>query len=41
MDYIIGLEEEMKEAARNLEFEKAARLRDQIADLRKRIEGSK
>jgi excinuclease ABC subunit B len=40
MDYIISLEEEMKEAARNLEFEKAANLRDQIADLRKRIEGS-
>jgi excinuclease ABC subunit B len=39
-DYIIDLEEQMKEAARNLEFEKAARLRDQIAALRKRIEGS-
>jgi excinuclease ABC subunit B len=39
-DYIIDLEEQMKEAARNLEFEKAARLRDQISDLRKRIEGS-
>jgi excinuclease ABC subunit B len=38
-DYIIDLEEQMKEAARNLEFEKAAKLRDQIADLRKRIEG--
>ncbi|MFW9981566.1 MAG: excinuclease ABC subunit UvrB [Candidatus Thorarchaeota archaeon] len=38
-DYIIDLEEQMKEAARNLEFEKAARLRDQIAALRKRIEG--
>ncbi len=38
-DYIIDLEEQMKEAARNLEFEKAARLRDQIASLRKRIEG--
>jgi excinuclease ABC subunit B len=38
-DYIIDLEEKMKEAARNLEFEKAARLRDQIAALRKRIEG--
>ncbi|MFX1605621.1 MAG: excinuclease ABC subunit UvrB [Promethearchaeota archaeon] len=38
-DYIIDLEEQMKEAARNLEFEKAARLRDQIAELRKRIEG--
>jgi excinuclease ABC subunit B len=38
-DYIVDLEEQMKEAARNLEFEKAARLRDQIAELRKRIEG--
>jgi excinuclease ABC subunit B len=40
-DYIIDLEEEMKEAARNLEFEKAARLRDKIASLRKRVEGTK
>ena len=39
MDYIIDLEEQMKEAARNLEFEKAARLRDQVIDLRKKIEG--
>ena len=39
-DYIIDLEEQMKEAARNLEFEKAAKLRDQIAELRKRIEGT-
>ncbi len=39
-DYIIDLEEQMKEAARNLEFEKAAKLRDQIAVLRKRIEGT-
>lgn len=38
-DYIIDLEEQMKEAARNLEFEKAAKLRDQVAALRKRIEG--
>ncbi|TFG31029.1 excinuclease ABC subunit UvrB [Candidatus Thorarchaeota archaeon] len=38
-DYIIDMEEQMKEAARNLEFEKAAKLRDQIAVLRKRIEG--
>jgi len=37
-DYIIDLEEQMKEAARNLEFEKAAKLRDRIAGLRKRIE---
>ena len=39
-DYIIDMEEKMKEAARNLEFEKAAKLRDQIAELRKRIEGT-
>ncbi|MFX0044904.1 MAG: UvrB/UvrC motif-containing protein, partial [Candidatus Hermodarchaeota archaeon] len=38
-DYIIDLEEQMKEAARNLEFEKAAKLRDEIMELRKRIEG--
>lgn len=38
-DYIVSIEEEMKEAARNLEFERAASLRDQIAELRKRIEG--
>jgi len=39
-DYIIDMEEQMKEAARNLEFEKAAKLRDRIAELRKRIEGT-
>ena len=39
-DHIIDMEEKMKEAARNLEFEKAAKLRDQIAELRKRIEGT-
>ncbi|NHJ12819.1 MAG: excinuclease ABC subunit UvrB [Candidatus Thorarchaeota archaeon] len=38
-DYIIDLEEQMKEAARELEFERAAKLRDQIMGLRKRIEG--
>ncbi|MFW9799488.1 MAG: excinuclease ABC subunit UvrB [Candidatus Thorarchaeota archaeon] len=38
-DYIIDLEEQMKESARNLEFEKAAKLRDEITELRKRIEG--
>jgi excinuclease ABC subunit B len=38
-DYIVDMEEQMKEAARNLEFERAAKLRDQIAELRKRIEG--
>jgi excinuclease ABC subunit B len=31
------LESQMKSAARNLEFEKAALLRDQISDLRKVI----
>jgi excinuclease ABC subunit B len=32
------LEAEMKTAARQLEFEKAAMLRDQIADLRKGLD---
>jgi excinuclease ABC subunit B len=40
MDFIIELEETMKDAAANLEFEKAAKLRDQIAELRKKVEGS-
>jgi excinuclease ABC subunit B len=40
MDYIIDMEEQMKEAARNLEFERAAKLRDQIMDLRKKVEGN-
>ncbi|MHA1769859.1 MAG: excinuclease ABC subunit UvrB [Candidatus Thorarchaeota archaeon] len=39
-DYIVSMEEQMKEAARNLEFERAAKLRDQITELRKRIEGA-
>jgi excinuclease ABC subunit B len=39
-EYLIELEEQMKEAARNLEFEKAAALRDEIAKLRIRLEGS-
>jgi excinuclease ABC subunit B len=34
---IQGLEREMKEAARNLEFEKAAELRDRIKELRERV----
>jgi excinuclease ABC subunit B len=38
-DMIVNLEEDMKEAARNLEFERAAELRDQIRELRTRIEG--
>jgi excinuclease ABC subunit B len=37
---IIDLEEEMREAASQLEFEKAADLRDEIAHLRRRLEGS-
>jgi excinuclease ABC subunit B len=32
--YIAGLEKQMKEAAANLEFEQAARLRDEIRDLK-------
>ena len=40
MDFIIELEENMKDAATNLEFEKAAKLRDQMAELRKKVEGS-
>ena len=37
--HIIELEEQMKEAARNLEFEHAAELRDEIAKLKKQFEG--
>ncbi|MGY5860945.1 MAG: excinuclease ABC subunit UvrB [Candidatus Thorarchaeota archaeon] len=40
MEFIIELEEQMKEAARNLEFEKAAKLRDEIVKLRRKVEGS-
>ncbi|MGH8704054.1 MAG: excinuclease ABC subunit UvrB, partial [Burkholderiales bacterium] len=36
---IRGLEKQMLEHARNLEFEKAARARDQLAELRKRVFG--
>jgi excinuclease ABC subunit B len=37
--YLIGeLESQMKEAASNLEYEKAALLRDQIFELRKQLE---
>jgi excinuclease ABC subunit B len=39
LSYLIGeLERQMKEAAANLEFEKAALLRDQIFELRKQLE---
>jgi excinuclease ABC subunit B len=39
LTYLIGeLEKQMKEAAANLEFEKAALLRDQIFELRKQLE---
>jgi len=36
--YIKGLEDEMKEAAKDLEFEKAARLRDDLQALRQTLE---
>jgi excinuclease UvrABC helicase subunit UvrB len=36
---IAGFEEEMREAAESLEFERAAELRDRIAELRKKTEG--
>ncbi|MHA2241059.1 MAG: excinuclease ABC subunit UvrB [Candidatus Thorarchaeota archaeon] len=39
MDMIVNLEEDMRKAAKDLEFEKAAELRDQISELRARIEG--
>ena len=35
--YIAGLEKQMKEAATNLEFEEAARLRDEIRDLKEQM----
>jgi excinuclease ABC subunit B len=38
-EMIVNLEEDMKEAARNLEFERAAELRDQIRELQTKIEG--
>ena len=38
-DYIAQLEKEMYEAAEKLEFERAAELRDQIAELRKELIG--
>ncbi|NWF94583.1 MAG: excinuclease ABC subunit UvrB [Candidatus Thorarchaeota archaeon] len=39
MDLIVNLEEDMRKAARDLEFERAAELRDQVKELRARIEG--
>ncbi|MHA1960504.1 MAG: excinuclease ABC subunit UvrB [Candidatus Thorarchaeota archaeon] len=39
MDLIVDLEEQMKDAARSLEFEKAAKLRDEIVKLRRQVEG--
>ncbi len=38
-EWIYELEEQMEKAARDLEFEKAALLRDQIAELKKRMQG--
>ncbi|WP_066633580.1 excinuclease ABC subunit UvrB [Desulfolucanica intricata] len=38
---IAGLEKEMKEAARQLEFERAAQLRDAIIELRLKLRGAK
>jgi excinuclease ABC subunit B len=38
---IAGMEKEMKEAARQLEFEQAARLRDTIIELRLKLRGEK
>ncbi|MCE8422890.1 MAG: excinuclease ABC subunit UvrB [Candidatus Methanoperedens sp.] len=37
LDYVIELEAEMHRAAKNLEFEKAAKIRDQIGKLRKEM----
>ncbi len=36
-ELVIKLEEEMHVAAENLDFERAAELRDKVAELRKRI----
>jgi len=36
---IAAFEEEMREAAESLEFERAAELRDRIAELREKTEG--
>jgi excinuclease ABC subunit B len=38
-DIIVSLEEDMRKAARDLEFERAAELRDDIAALKARVEG--
>ncbi|MEM9137396.1 MAG: UvrB/UvrC motif-containing protein, partial [Cyanobacteria bacterium P01_F01_bin.42] len=40
-ELIQQLEAEMKEAAKNLEFERAAELRDRIKHLREKLVGSK
>ena len=40
-DTIRELEQEMVAAANNLEFEKAALLRDQVKELKRTLEGSK
>ncbi|MFW6114073.1 MAG: UvrB/UvrC motif-containing protein, partial [Actinomycetota bacterium] len=38
---ILGLEDEMRLAAEDLRFEYAARLRDEVEDLKKRLRGSR
>ena len=38
---ILKLEEEMREAAKNLDFESAARLRDQLFDIRAKMDGTR
>ena len=40
-ELIKQLEDEMKEAAKNLEFERAAELRDRIKHLREKLVGSR
>src|SRR5579872_6816953 len=38
---IVRLEEEMREAAKNLDFESAARLRDELFDIRAKMDGTR
>ncbi len=38
---IVKLEEEMREAAKNLDFESAARLRDELFDIRAKMDGTR